>query len=104
VGIGQTFLSAGTGGEERAALLFPDRMRAGYGRLTVFLGPAAGSGKTMAMLDRAHQLRSEGVDVVAGYIETHGRKETAQLVEGLEVLPRSRASAGAIAYEELDRD
>ncbi|HLI97045.1 MAG TPA: hypothetical protein VKT72_13335 [Candidatus Baltobacteraceae bacterium] len=104
VGAGQTFLAAGAAAEERTARVFGDRMRGGYGKLTVFLGPAAGSGKTMAMLDRGHQLMSEGVDVVAGFIETHGRAETAALVAGLEVLPRKSVTAGGIAYEELDRD
>lgn len=104
VGPGQTFLAAGAAAEERAARLFGDRLRAGYGKLTVFLGPAAGSGKTMAMLDRGHQLISEGTDVVAGFIETHGRKETAALVTGLDVLPRKKVTSGPITYEELDRD
>ena len=104
VGTGQTFLAVGAGAEERAARLFGDRMRGGYGKLTVFLGPAAGSGKTMAMLDRGHQLKDEGVDVVAGFIETHGRKETAALVHGLEVLPRKTVELGGIIYQELDRD
>lgn len=103
-GAGQTFLATGATDEERAAHVFGDRMRAGYGKLTVFLGPAAGSGKTMAMLDRGHQLMSEGVDVVAGFIETHGRAETAALVHGLEVLPRKNVVSGGITYEELDRD
>jgi two-component system, OmpR family, sensor histidine kinase KdpD len=103
-GVGQTFLAPGAGAEERAERAFGDRARAGYGKLTVFLGPAAGSGKTVAMLDRAHQLQSEGVDVVAGYVETHGRKETAALVEGLEVIPRKRVDVNGITYEELDRD
>lgn len=102
-GIGQTFLATAPGTEERAARVFGDRQRAGYGKLTVFLGSAAGSGKTMAMLDRAHQLMSEGVDVVAGYIETHGRKETAALVAGLEVIPRKKIAVNGIGYEELDR-
>lgn len=104
VGVGQTYLATGTGSEERAARAFGDRMRAGYGKLTVFLGPVAGSGKTVAMLDRGHQLQSEGVDVVVGFVETHGRKETAALVEGLEVIPRKRVVVNGITYEELDRD
>ncbi len=104
VGVGQTFLTAAPETEERTARVFGDRMRAGYGKLTVFLGPAAGSGKTMAMLDRAHQLLSEGVDVVAGFIETHGRKETAALTAGLEIIPRKKVVVGGVAYEELDRD
>ncbi len=59
-------------------------MRVGYGKLTVYLGAAAGAGKTYAMLDRAHQLVAEGVDVVAGFVETHGREETAALLDGLD--------------------
>lgn len=103
-GVDQTFLAAGAGAEERAARAFGDRIRAGYGKLTVFLGPAAGAGKTVAMLDRGHQLLSEGVDVVVGFVETHGRKETAALVDGLEVIPRKRVVVSGIIYEELDRD
>jgi two-component system sensor histidine kinase KdpD len=64
-------------------------MRIGYGKLTVFLGSVAGSGKTYAMLDRAHQLGDEGVDVVAAFIETHGRAETAAKLVGLELLARA---------------
>lgn len=65
-----------------------DRMRIGYGKLTIYLGSAAGSGKTYAMLDRAHDLQAEGVDVVAALVETHGREDTAARLAGLEVLPR----------------
>jgi len=81
-----------------------DRMRVGYGKLTVYLGAAAGAGKTYAMLDRAHQLVAEGTDVVAGYIETHGRKETAAMVDGLELLPSRTIAANGIAYKEFDRE
>ncbi|MBV9149469.1 MAG: histidine kinase [Candidatus Eremiobacteraeota bacterium] len=76
----------------------------GYGRLTVYLGSVAGSGKTYAMLDRAHQLKGEGIDVIAGFIETHGRAETAALIEGIEVLPREVIVKDGVRYEELDRD
>jgi len=72
-----------------------DRMRIGYGKLTIYLGSAAGSGKTYAMLDRAHQLVEEGVDVVAALVETHGRAETAEKLAGLEQIPR-------LANNELD--
>ena len=65
-----------------------DRMRIGYGKLTIYLGSVAGSGKTYAMLDRAHQLIDEGVDVVAALVETHGRSETAALLNGIEQIPR----------------
>ncbi len=81
-----------------------DRLRVGYGKLTVYLGAAAGAGKTYAMLDRAHQLKAEGVDVVVGFVETHGRKETAALLDGLEIVPEKGATAAGIAYREFDRD
>jgi two-component system sensor histidine kinase KdpD len=103
VGATQTYL-----GENPArspySLTVGDRMRVGYGKLTVYLGSAAGSGKTYAMLDRAHQLKAEGIDVVCGFIETHGRKETAALLDGLEILPPKTISANAITYKEFDRD
>ena len=56
--------------------------RAGRGRLKIFLGYAAGVGKTYAMLEAAHQRKAEGVDVVVGYVETHGRAETEALLAG----------------------
>jgi len=74
-----------------------DRFRIGYGSLTIYLGSIAGSGKTYAMLDRAHQLVEEGVDVVAALVETHGRVDTAAKLVGLDVLPR-------LPNGELDRE
>jgi two-component system sensor histidine kinase KdpD len=103
VGVGQTYV-----GENPARSPYShttgDRMRVGYGKLTVYLGAAAGCGKTYAMLDRAHQLASEGIDVVGGFIETHGRKETAALVEGLEIVPQKTISENGLTYKEFDRD
>lgn len=58
------------------------------GKLKVFLGMAPGVGKTYAMLSAARALKAEGVDVVIGVVETHGRRDTAALLDGLEVLPR----------------
>src|SRR6185312_13457074 len=57
-------------------------------RLKIFLGAAPGVGKTYAMLSAARELKRQGVDVVVGLVETHGRAETAALLEGMEVLPR----------------
>src|ERR1700687_1953493 len=57
------------------------------GRLKLFFGAAAGVGKTFAMLEAARELKADGVDVVIGYVETHGRAETEALLEGLEILP-----------------
>jgi two-component system sensor histidine kinase KdpD len=103
VGASQTYL-----GENPARSPYSqtagDRLRVGYGKLTVYLGAAAGAGKTYAMLDRAHQLKADGVDVVAGFVETHGRKETAALLDGLEVIPPKVVSANGITYREFYRD
>lgn len=79
-----------------------DRLRIGYGRLTVYLGPAAGCGKTYAMLERAHHMLESGIDVVAAYVETHGRAATEAKVAGLEVLPRKTIVSEGITYTELD--
>jgi two-component system sensor histidine kinase KdpD len=99
----QTYLGGGALGHALVRTA-GDRIRRGYGKLTVYLGAAAGSGKTYAMLDRAHQLVADGVDVVAAFVETHKRAETAALLEGLELLPRKLVHTGTITYEELDRD
>lgn len=103
VDVGQTYLGGGTLGHSLARTS-ADRMRRGYGKLTVYLGAAAGVGKTYGMLDRAQQLRADGVDVVAAYIETHGRDETAAMIGGLEVLPHLRVASADVVYEELDRN
>lgn len=73
-------------------------------KLKIFFGFAPGVGKTFAMLESARRLRAEGVDVVAACVETHGRTETAELLEGLEILPRRRVSYRGVALEELDLD
>lgn len=74
------------------------------GRLKVFLGYAAGVGKTFAMLQQGHWRQTEGWDVVVGYAETHGRAETDALLEGLEVLPRRSADYQGTALTDLDLD
>ncbi len=74
------------------------------GRLKIFLGYAAGVGKTYAMLEAAHQRRAQGIDVVVGYVETHGRAETEALIEGLEVLPRGQIAYHGVTLGELDVD
>ena len=66
------------------------RSKEGRGRLKIFLGAYPGVGKTYAMLQAAQERRREGVDVVVGVVETHGRAETEALLRGLEVLPRRR--------------
>ena len=88
----------------RYAQTAADRLRIGYGRLTIYLGAAAGSGKTYAMLDRAHQLREAGVDVLGAFIETHKRKDTDAKTAGLEILPRREAICDGVVTSELDLD
>jgi two-component system sensor histidine kinase KdpD len=74
------------------------------GLLKVYLGFAAGVGKTYEMLQEAHRLKSRGVDVVVGVVETHGRPETAALVEGLEQVPRRKIEYHGVTLEEMDLD
>ncbi|WEX77871.1 sensor histidine kinase KdpD [Sinorhizobium numidicum] len=74
------------------------------GKLTVFLGASPGVGKTYAMLTRARRLKEEGVDIVIGIVETHGRDETAALLEGLEVLPRREVVHSGRTHSEFDLD
>jgi two-component system sensor histidine kinase KdpD len=74
------------------------------GRLKVFLGAAPGVGKTFAMLNAARELAGRGIDVVVGLVETHGRRETEALLEGLEVVPRRRFDYKGRELEEMDLD
>src|SRR4051812_47559005 len=74
------------------------------GRLKIFLGYVAGVGKTYAMLEAAHQRKEEGLDVVVGYVETHGRKETESLVNDLEVLPRQQVEYHGATLTDMDLD
>lgn len=74
------------------------------GRLKIFLGAAPGVGKTFEMLLTAQARRREGVDLVVGVVETHGRVETEQLLSGLEVIPRRRVAYRGLTLEEMDLD
>ena len=76
----------------------------GRGKLKIFLGYVAGVGKTYAMLEAAHQRKAQGLDVVIGYIETHKRAETEELVAGLEVLSRKQIEYHNVSLPELDVD
>jgi two-component system sensor histidine kinase KdpD len=78
--------------------------RSQRGRLKVYLGYGPGVGKTFQMLTEAHRLKKEGIDVVIGLVETHGRAETAKLVDGLELVPRRSAEYHGITVEEMDVD
>ncbi len=74
----------------------------GRGRLRLYLGMAPGVGKTYRMLEEAHRRAERGTDVVVGFVETYGRRNTAALLDGLEIVPRARIAYGGIAVEEMD--
>ncbi len=79
-------------------------MREDRARLRIYVGAAPGSGKTYALLQEAHALRARGLDVVIGYLETYGRKDTDGLVKDLEVIPRRTVDYHGVKMEELDVD
>ncbi len=89
---------------EQADALLGEIHRQAAGRLTVFLGAAPGVGKTYAMLTRARELDRQGVDVVIGVVETHGRSETQALLEGLPFVPRKKVGYQGHTLEEMDLD
>lgn len=84
--------------------LLEEANRERRGRLTIFLGAAPGVGKTYAMLEDARTRQREGVDVVVGIVETHGRKDTETQLNGLEILPRRRIDYRGRAFDEMDLD
>src|SRR5262245_24487858 len=74
------------------------------GKLKVYIGSAAGTGKTYRMLNEAHELRRRDVDVVVGFVETHGRADTAAQLRDLEVVPRKGIAYRGVVLEEMDVD
>jgi two-component system sensor histidine kinase KdpD len=74
------------------------------GRLKLYIGFAAGVGKTWRMLEEAHALKQRGVDVVGAFVEPHGRAETAALVRDLEIVPRRKVEYRGVTVEEMDLD
>jgi two-component system sensor histidine kinase KdpD len=81
-----------------------EEARQARGKLKLFFGAAPGVGKTFTMLEAAQAKRREGVDVVVGVVETHGRAETAVLLEGLQVLPRRPLEYRGVTLQEFDLD
>lgn len=73
-------------------------------RLRIYIGAAPGVGKTYSMIEDAHTARREGVDVVVGFIETHGRAETEAKLQDLEVIPRRKVEYRGVTLEEMDVD
>ncbi|MBR0742019.1 sensor histidine kinase KdpD [Bradyrhizobium liaoningense] len=80
------------------------REESASGKLKIFVGAAPGVGKTYEMLQSAHARRKAGIDVVIGFVETHGRAETEALVRGLEMVPRKRFDYRGQIVEEMDLD
>ena len=76
----------------------------GRGKLRVYLGAAPGVGKTYAMLDEGRRRTARGTDVVVGLAETHGRRHTAELLEGMEIVPRREISYRGTTFTEMDLD
>src|SRR6202022_3406052 len=74
------------------------------GKLKIFMGYAAGVGKTYKMLEEAQALKAQNVDVVIGYFEPHGRKDTIAKTEGLEMVPRKRVEYRGTIFEAMDTD
>ena len=74
------------------------------GQLRIYLGAAAGVGKTYAMLSEGHRRAERGADVVVAFAETHGRPQTAALIDGLEVIPRKQLAYRGSEWEEMDVD
>lgn len=81
-----------------------EEAQSGLGRLKIFLGYAAGVGKTYAMLEAARGRKKDGRDVVAGYVESHGRSETDALLAGLELVPRREMPYAGVTLPEMDLD
>lgn len=90
--------------EDRADTFLRMIRRSQRGRLKLYLGYSAGVGKTYQMLQDGHRLKDEGIDVVIGLLETHGRAEIAKLAEGLETVPRRRLEYHGVPVEEMDVD
>lgn len=90
--------------DELLASLQDQEEKSKHGRLKIFFGMCAGVGKTYTMLQTGQAEKIKGKDVAIGYIETHNRKETAQLVEGFEVIPRKQYEYKGAPIQEMDLD
>ncbi|HNY00942.1 MAG TPA: sensor histidine kinase KdpD [Bacteroidales bacterium] len=90
--------------DELLATLLQDEQESSRGKLHIFFGMCAGVGKTYTMLKVAREERAKGADLVIGYVETHSRKETAELAEGMETIPRKTIGYRGAMLEEMDLD
>jgi two-component system sensor histidine kinase KdpD len=90
--------------DELLASLINEEEKSKRGKLKIFFGMCAGVGKTYTMLQTAHAEKLKGSDIIIGYIETHSRKETAELVEGFELIPRETHDYKSTPVQEMDLD
>jgi len=90
--------------DELLASLKKEEEKSKKGKLKIFFGMCAGVGKTYTMLQTAHAEKLKGSDIIIGYIETHQRKETAELVDGFEIIPRKTYEYKSTPVEEMDLD
>src|ERR1700722_18902113 len=90
--------------EELLKMAQVEESRLGAGKLKIFFGMCAGVGKTYTMLQDAHQRLQEGVDLIVGVVNTHGRKETENLLAGLPVINEKWMTYKGTAFKELDLD
>jgi len=90
--------------DELLASIKGEEGKSKLGKLKIFFGMCAGVGKTFSMLQTAHAEKLKGSDIIIGYVETHGRIETAKLVEGFELIPRKAYKYKTTAVEEMDLD
>jgi len=88
--------------KSKAERLLEEIHKTAEGNFTLYLGAAAGVGKTYAMLAKAHQLKENGIDVVLGYLEAHGRLETESLSEGIEIIPTKKIMYAGKEFGEVD--
>jgi two-component system, OmpR family, sensor histidine kinase KdpD len=90
--------------DELLASLINEEQKSKRGKLKIFFGMCAGVGKTYTMLQAAHTEKLKRCDIIIGYVETHNRKETAELVEGFEVIPRRTYEYKSTPVQEMDLD
>jgi two-component system, OmpR family, sensor histidine kinase KdpD len=90
--------------DELLTSLINDEEKSKKGKLKIFFGMCAGVGKTYSMLKAAHEERLKGIDIIIGYVETHKRLETAELVNGFEFIPRKKYEYKSTIVEEMDLD
>jgi two-component system sensor histidine kinase KdpD len=90
--------------DELLASLIQEEIKSKQGRLHIFFGMCAGVGKTYTMLKVAREEKLKGANIIIGYVETHNRKETAELAEGFELIPRKKYEYKSTTIEEMDID